>query len=373
MSSKRIIFMLFFLMSVAAQPAFASKTTESEISAFLQELFQARANFLINQEPNTISRFYSNSIKTSRYAFHYETRRSLYINSWANERGIDLVNASDQILRTRIIVKGDVAKVTLVNSLRMDYAYPNKMLTPQWYGIGTRHSITLKKINHKWMVIKEYYSDPMEEDPKNIPAHSVDIPAVEYLPGQKNKNPRKNNITKYNRQKAIAYADKYAGAAWGAGNKNRYNPTYPDYHYDGGDCTNYASQVLGDSLEGGGLKMTNQWRANRQAGTEAWVQTDAFKRFLIYSGYGRVIATGTYREVVAPSNHYPQGAMSQLEPGDLIGYIMKKNDIDHFCVVVGRDASGYVLVNSHTGDRFHVPWDVGWDKYTKFVLIHIYD
>ncbi|HJV47022.1 MAG TPA: amidase domain-containing protein [Bacillota bacterium] len=368
---KRISILFFFLILIFSKSVLASEPDEKEISAFLEQFFQAKASLLINEEPDSIAKFYSNKIKTSRFALQMETRRSSYINAWANERNINLVNVSNKILRERIRITNDQVKVFLVNSLRMDYEYRNQNLGPQWFGIGTRHSLTLKKIDNEWRVIKEWYSDPMEEDPNNVPVqrqrfpvHFVKNKEIPYVPSL--------NQRKYNRSQAVAYADKYAGAAWGAGNDHRYNSKYADFNYQGGDCTNFASQVVGDS-EGGGLKNTRGWRANRQGGTVAWVQTDAFKRFLISSGYGRVIATGTYRQVLLPSSRYPQGAMAQLQPGDMIGYIMRKNDIDHFSVVVGRDANGYVLVNSHSGDRYHVPWDIGWDKFTKFVLVHMND
>ncbi|MDT2264397.1 hypothetical protein P7H17_02880 [Paenibacillus larvae] len=40
---------------------------------------------------------------------------------------------------------------------------------------------------------------------------------------------------------------------------------------------------------------------------------------------------------------------------------------------MGHDAKGYPLVNSHTADRYRVPFDLGWDKSTKYLLIHIND
>jgi hypothetical protein len=41
-----------------------------------------------------------------------------------------------------------------------------------------------------------------------------------------------------------------------------------------------------------------------------------------------------FSDVVKPTNRFPNGAISQLKPGDLIGYEMK-GDVDHFCIVTG--------------------------------------
>jgi hypothetical protein len=108
-------------------------------------------------------------------------------------------------------------------------------------------------------------------------------------------------------------------------------------------------------------------------GSQAWVQTDAFRNFLIRSGYGRIIGQGSFSDIVQSVNERQLHLdKTQLLPGDLIAYVLK-GDVDHFSVVVGFDQSGYPLVNSHTADRFRVPFDLGWDKHTKYLLIHIQD
>ncbi|MCK9911927.1 amidase domain-containing protein, partial [Microbacteriaceae bacterium K1510] len=86
-----------------------------------------------------------------------------------------------------------------------------------------------------------------------------------------------------------------------------------------------------------------------------------FKHFLVRSGYGKVLMRGTFEQVTKPTKQHPKGAIAELQPGDLIAYEWH-GGIDHFSVVSARDDNGYLLVNSHTADRYHVPWDMGWDK-----------
>lgn len=177
---------------------------------------------------------------------------------------------------------------------------------------------------------------------------------------------------RFNREQAVDYANKYAGLAWGAGNNNRYNQKYRDYTGLGGDCTNFASQVIGDPKEGGGLPMTKRWFSTTAGGSDAWVRTDGLKDFLLHSGYARLIGKGYFADVVKPTPKQPRGAIGELQPGDLIAYELK-GDVDHFAVIVGFDDNGYPLVNCHTTDRYRVPFDLGWDKSTKYLLIHIRD
>ena len=54
----------------------------------------------------------------------------------------------------------------------------------------------------------------------------------------------------------------------------------------------------------------------------------------------------------------------------MIGYGMG-GEIEHVAIVVGWDSNGYPLVNSHTVDRYHCPWDMGYDKKTIYYLFHV--
>ncbi|WP_246001053.1 amidase domain-containing protein [Brevibacillus panacihumi] len=342
-----------------------NKGDKEEISLFLSQLYKDRNDFLIKQNPEAINKYYRMTERTSRYAYQMEVKRAKYLYSWAEKRGLRIVEAEPFIRIVRIKMDGNVARVILAQSAKISYAYKSSDLPLQSFGVGTRHALTIKKEDNGWVVKKEWYLDPLEENPNLIPDSPPGFPrlsSMEHTPKSKGR---------YNREQAVAYANKYAGLAWGAGNENRYNREYKDYTPLGGDCTNFTSQVLGDKKEGGGLRMTGAWRY-RGGGSRAWVQTDAFERFLLYSGYGTLIAKGTFTEISRSSKKHPDGAIAKLVPGDVIGYSLD-GDTDHFSIVVGHDVKGYPLVNSHTADRYRVPFDLGWDKNTKYILIHIND
>ncbi|WP_424766316.1 amidase domain-containing protein [Paenibacillus sp. sgz302251] len=371
MNSLIKVFMIsFFLVAIA----FSNRTAgvkaapvhEQDLSSFLNELFNKRNDLLIDSKQGTIEQYYLKE-KTSKYALHHERNRSKYIQLWAEKRKIDFVEATGVIHIKRLKPLGsDLARVSLDHSLKLSYIYLNKILPPQSFGIGTRHEIMLKKMNGKWLVLREWYSDPLDENPKWIPETTDGL-----APSVKMGEAAEKFDGKYNRKRAVAYATKYSGTAWGAGNNHRYNSKYLDYTGQGGDCTNFASQVIGDPVEGGGLPMFGGWRyLYSVGGKKTWVQTDAFKNFLLRSGYGTVVGRGRFTDVVKPTEKNAHGAISQLMPGDLIAYVIR-GDVDHFSIVVGFDQNGYPLVNSHTADRYRVPFDLGWDKYTDYLLIHV--
>jgi hypothetical protein len=353
----------FSLFHAQAEPA-----KQDNVVPFLQELFEDRTRLLMDQDKTHIEDHYLLTDKRSNYAYLHEIDRAKYIQEWAKHRKMKFVNAESSIRVARAEVLGDTAKVSLVQSLKLSYEYIDNYPGRHDFGIGTRHGITLRKKDSRWYVEREWYSDPLEENANKIKESDL------FFTPHKDPAAPERVIHKYNRARAVDYANKYAGTTWGAGNGQRYNQKYLDYNSRGGDCTNFSSQVIGDAKEGGGLPMKSGWHyLYGHGGSQAWVQTDGFKNFLLRSGYGKIIGQGSFSDIVQSVNERQQQLdKPQLMPGDLIAYVLK-GDVDHFSIVVGFDQRGFPLVNSHTADRYRVPFDLGWDKNTKYLLIHIQD
>lgn len=168
--------------------------------------------------------------------------------------------------------------------------------------------------------------------------------------------------SQFDREKALKYAVKHSGVrALPEGGK--YNPKYKIYTFTGGDCANFASQVL----HAGGIPMGGGWHYTKE-GSTAWVQSESLVWHLLSSGMGRRLFRGTFSE--AGSGIHPDSVASQLEPGDVIAYEIK-GQLYHVAVVAGRDPRGYITIVSHTADRLYFPWDLGWDDSTVFWFIKI--
>ncbi|AJS57792.1 amidase domain-containing protein [Paenibacillus sp. IHBB 10380] len=366
----RLVYILIFLalfFSLTEKIDANENKQKKEIEETLNHIFKQRAGIMINQNIHELETHYLINQQLSSNAYRNEKNRINYVNEWAKKRAIRLVNANSDIRLVRLNIRENTAIVSLVQSFKLSYDYLNKIVPVQTFGVGTRHFITLKKIDGKWIICKEWYLDPLDENPNKIAETPNGI-----APSAKAKSEIYKG-KKYNRSQAISYANKYAGAALGAGNNHRYNRKYLDYTGQGGDCTNFSSQVIGD-VEAGGLPMTGAWRYIKGAGgSQSWIRTDSFSNYILRSGYGELVSKGDLRHIVTPTKKHPDGAISHIQPGDLIGYIIDNNDVDHFSIVVDFDKYGYPLVNSHTADRYRVPFDLGWDKNTKYVLIHIKD
>lgn len=343
----------------------------------LQEIYATRARALLTgADANKIIPFYDQEARLGRWALAHEQTKIAYMQNWAKKRGVRIKEANAHLDVKWSKIQTDQAEFNIWQTLILGYQYPDQKDQINRFGIGTRHTVKLVKKNNSWLVQRDWYTDPLGDDtlvPKPVPADgNADLKITSATVTNTGPTPSRSII--YDRAGAVRYADKYAGLALPNGER-KYNTRYRDLSGRGGDCTNFVSQVLGDR-EGGKLPMDSVWyyRYDRSggSGSAAWVQTDSFAHWLLSSGRAARLARGTFPEVGLPAPNFPRGAVRELARGDLIAY-EEKHAIQHFAVVTGFDSKGYPLVNAHTADRFHCPWDIAWDRATIFYLFHIKD
>ncbi|WP_169891087.1 amidase domain-containing protein [Litchfieldia alkalitelluris] len=369
MSFVRFVVIIYLILGLA-KPVYAEGETNS-LDSFLSTLFSERTSNLLTLNPGRLDSFYNRQVTSSDRAYKQEVQRSIYLNSFAQNREIQVVDTDSHIYILDKKEFGNKVKVRLKHDSTIQYIYENQHIPydVEEFKLGTFHNIVLEKRDEKWVVVSDYFADPIADQPGLIPK----VTSNEYLLISKNIRDKAVSTkigegTKYNREKAVKYANKYAGFS----KANSFNNKYIDFTYLGGDCTSFASQVLADQDEGGGLPMTDDWYYRHGGYTKSWAHTDSFMRFLEKSGYSEFIKAGLFSEVTEPTTEFPAGAIKELQPGDLIGY-EEKNDIVHFSIVVAKDSKGNPLVNSHTANRYHAPWDLGWDRYTRFWLVYMKD
>lgn len=242
------------------------------------------------------------------------------------------------------------------------------------FGSRTVHVIEVINTDGGWKIRKDWYMDPLGNnvtEPGQGSGVFVPFDALITATGSEADAGCLGEVShaasartggQFDREKALRYAVKHSGVrALPEGGK--YNPKYKIYTFAGGDCANFASQVL----HAGGIPMGGGWNYIKE-GTTAWVQSESLVWHLLSSGTGYRLFRGTFSE--AGSGIQPESAAGQLEPGDIIAY-EKKGQLYHVAVVAGKDPRGYVTIVSHTADRLYFPWDLGWDDSTVFWFIKI--
>lgn len=374
------------LSQISLREIVANKDTENALNLYVQEFFNKRNNMFLTGDITDLIPYYETSHNYGKYSLEHEVRRIRYLRDWAGERGIKFTSISSKANVKKTSVSSPHAKVKVDEEYKFEYVYncDNEPVINS-FGISIFHSIGLTNKNDKWIITSDWYLDCFDDALK---AYSWDFKTLQF-PEPKSQRYDFTNFTppplqeagtpipkgKYNRVKAAEYADKYCGIPWGSKNNLKYNKKYKNYTGIGGDCTNYISQCLGD-IEGGGLKHDGGWYSvyKKYDGAESsatWVNADAFRNYLLYSGKGTLIKKGEFKNLIVPSDNSPNGAIGKLQLGDVVSYA-KGSDIDHNAIVTAFDSHGYPLINSHTVERYHVPFDLGWgDKNIYFHLIHI--
>ncbi|SKC79608.1 amidase domain-containing protein [Maledivibacter halophilus] len=355
-----LIMVLFFIFIIGYKvynssivTTFSTESNEGEL--IINDFFRTRNKAILNGDIDTIEALYDTSIKYGVWAYEHEKKKAKYLQSWSNKQGVKFYDVKSLVKISSIKERQEGYRINCTASTEYKYYYKDQIGKENMFRIGTYHSIDIKKTEESWKIVREWYTDPFADSLNLNDIKSEEI--TQYILNQK-----KSNLTNLNKRRieAVKYADRYCGAAADEEYGFNYNKKYKNYNPLGGDCANFASQIL---YEGGKFRQTNTWKYYK-GGSKAWVNAQSFKDYMLYSNRASKIAYGTYEQVYKAS--------FKLLPGDFIAYV-KKGKVTHISVVTGADSKGYAYVHSHNTDRYRVPWDLGWsDKGIKFWLIRVH-
>lgn len=366
--------LLIFLVNPKITPVFDNTLEKEELTNVLNSINNARSKLFMAGDLRELENYYDTTQNNGKWSMEHEIRRIKYLRDWAKNRGIEFIDITSNVKIKKITHKDEKIRLFFDEVYQFKYTYTshsNEIVN--LFGVKLTHTSEIIKRDGQWLVSKDWYLDCFED---GMGAYSGQFADNTIAKESKKTDTQSVNLykTSLKRDMAVEYANKYCGVDWASGSTGSYNKKYRNYNGIGGDCTNYISQCLGDE-EGGSLNQDGTWfchysKFGGSNGSSAWVNAANFKNYLIYSGKGRLIAKGTFKQLT-DQNSDGSNAVSRLQVGDIISY-EKKGKIDHNAIVTGFDSQGYPLVNTHTIDRYQVPWDLGWgNKEIKFFLIHI--
>lgn len=326
-----------------------------EVINSIQEIFQKRNNAILKEDSTLVESIYDRKTKYGTWAFEYEKKKMNYIHNWEEKQGIKFTSITPKLIIKSMKGSENKYSINLMCSTEYKYIYTNEPSAVNTFRTGSYHVLTINNESGNWLITKEWYKDPFG-DYLNLDSLKVDS-IKQYILAQ---SLRDFSSISPRRFSSVDYADKFCGAASDGQNEYKYNKKFRDYNPMGGDCANFASQIL---LEGGKFKKNQTWNYDTAGATGPWLNADGFKSYMLNSGRGSLVSHGSYEKVY--KNSY------KLLPGDFIAY-EKKGDVMHISVVTGADSKGYTLVSCHNSDRNKVPWDLGWNgKNIKFWLVHV--
>lgn len=352
-----MITLIFSLVNFNCEKIVLGDTNkDEEVINFVNNIFKVKSKAALSKDLDSIQTLYATDSKFGKWAYEYEEKKIKYINNWAEKQGIKFIDIVPKIVIKKSKINEDKASFSLLCNNEYKYIYPDQPEKVNSSKIGTYHSLQLTNKDGSWVITKEWYTDPFAD---SLSLESIKTDEIkEFIKAQPARDISDINER---RKGVIEYAQKYCGAATGEEFNFKYNNKYRDFNSEGGDCANFASQIL---HEGGKFKETSGWNYDKGSVTGPWVNAGKFTYFMINSGRASVIAKGNYEKVYKASY--------KLLPGDFVAY-EKKGDIMHVSVVTGVDSKGYSLVACHNTDRNNVPWDLGWsDKKIQFWLIKVH-
>lgn len=331
--------------------------SKEEMNELVKNIFLTRSKGTLTKDLKGIESLYDTSTKYGKWAYEYEEKKVKYIDNWAKKQGVEFTLIKPKILIKKSTIKKDEASFAIICNTEYNYVYKDIPKEINKSKIGTYHYLKIVRKNNKWSIVKEWYKDPFADSLKLESLKTNDI--TKYI---NNQVPRNLSNLNEKRKGAIAYAKEYCGLAHDTKLGLIYNKNYRDFNAEGGDCANFASQIL---YEGGKFSKNRTWNYDEKgSATAPWINAGTFTNYMLYSGRASLIARGTYENVYKLS--------FKLLPGDFVAY-EKKGDITHVSVVTGLDSKGYPLVTCHNTDRNDVPWDLGWsDKNMKFWIIRVH-
>ncbi len=344
-----------------SEPERPPEPEKPDLTSRLREIYERRAQmFLDGWQGPPLEEDFLPGRKTAQWALLHEQGKYKYVKAWAEARGVRFVHARTKIWVKELKMTEDRARFYVAQSLELGYQYPGEE-TVNRFGVGSRHIVELHRAEDgRWLIGLEWYSDPLGDETET----PAELPRPRSSGGRRHTGSRTLAATaatatahRYDRRGAVEYADTYCGLAAGCGNDNKYNPKVRNYMGEGGDCANFVSQSL---RYGGKLQMPG------------FTRVESLVSHLRYSGKGDLVVKGDFATVWQLAAGRPEGFRSFLQPGDVLAY-EEKGKLTHSAVITGFDSRGYPVTNSHTADRYHVPFDLGWDKTTIYWFVALRD
>ena len=329
---------------------------KQQYQLLLQNLFDYRNKAILEQNEEILKELYDTDKKTGRWAYEHEVEKMKYLKNWSSQQGVTFNDIKTKV-KIRKVKEKETDLYGIICNVATDYnySYENEKDVKNIFRIGTEHYLHVKIKDYQYIITKEWYTDPFADSLNLENIKSDDIRS--YILAQQKPDIQ---LTQ-EQQKAIDYAHRYCGVSTEEEYEFKFNREYKNFNPDGGDCANFASQIM---YESGRFKKNSIWNYNYRDGTKAWVNAQGFKNYILNSGRGSLICKGSYEETYKESYN--------LRPGDFVAY-EKGGRITHVSTVTGMDSKGYPLVTCHNTDRLLVPWDLGWSNKTiRFHLIRVH-
>ena len=393
MDKNNKIFKVFLVLLVSSSIVFVSlspslaNNTEN-LEQVIINYFHERSNCVISGS-KSINKFYVVNSKLPQFEL---SDRILKIHNFEGKFG-KIVSMNSTPYIKSINISENTAEVSVYELILFDWMWNKDVITS---GMGVNHEMIWSNEDGSWKILKDSYDEgPLTgvRSPDYVTTTSLIVNAD--VKNDSMMSTQQNNVIvtatsyqTYDRYSAARYADYHVNHSFTTPGSDqvdytKYNPYFKNFdQYGGGDCANYVSQSLhldfyANSIHYGGtlpyinpgVYNTSSWwyNTNGTGGTQTsddycsstWSYAPDLYTFIINKGWGTQLTNG-----------------NSLSIGDLVFYDWRNSGdspgIDHVTIVTAISSSGLPLVDSHSWDYYHVPWNYGYSTTIRYP-VHIKD
>ena len=196
------IVVIVFLLMVMPFKVYAQGEKEEldeevklEIKEFIEYTIAERNKAIVTGEREGIKAVYDMSTKFGHWAYESEEKKMIYLHNWEQKQGVKIIEIVPKVIVTKISEKdGGGFKVNFKCSTEYRYSYEDEPEVVNKSRIGTYHVLGLVYKDDKYLINKEWYTDPFA-DSLNLEKLKVDD-VKEFILSQKPRDFSKLNEKK---------------------------------------------------------------------------------------------------------------------------------------------------------------------------------
>ena len=147
--------------------AFAyDESPDSIMKNFVSNIFLYKSKSVLTKDLDSIKSLYDTNTKYGQWAYEYEEKKVKYIDNWAKKQGIKFTDITPNLVFRKAKISDNSCYFYVLCNTEYKYVYEDNPEVVNTSRIGTYHSINLNKKDNKWIITKEWYTDPFADSLK---------------------------------------------------------------------------------------------------------------------------------------------------------------------------------------------------------------